>query len=52
MLECFCKKDTQQTKRKEKSVIQKKIQSIPTNQTNKEIEEFIEGYYITIKEGE
>ena len=28
------------------------MQSISTNQTNKEIEEFIEGDYITIKEGE
>ena len=28
------------------------MQSITTNQTNKEIEEFIEGDYISIKEGE
>jgi hypothetical protein len=28
------------------------MQSITTNQTNKEIEEFIEGDYITIREGE
>src|SRR5919198_4023734 len=28
------------------------MQSITTNQTNKEIEDFIEGDYITIKEGE
>jgi hypothetical protein len=30
----------------------KKMESITTNQTNKEVEEFIEGDYITIKEGE
>jgi hypothetical protein len=30
----------------------KKMESITTNQINKEIEEFIEGEYITIKEGE
>jgi hypothetical protein len=28
------------------------MQSITTNQTNKEIEDFIEGDYITIREGE
>jgi hypothetical protein len=28
------------------------MQSITTNQTNKEIEEFIEGDYISIREGE
>jgi hypothetical protein len=44
------KKGIQRTKRK-KSVIQKQMESIITNQ-NKELEEFIEGDYISIKEGE
>jgi hypothetical protein len=51
MLECFCKKYSA-NKKKKRVCYKKKMESITTNQTNKEIEEFIEGDYISIKEGE
>jgi hypothetical protein len=48
-LSAFARKTLRKTK--EKSVIQKKMESI-TNQINRELEDFIEGDYISIKEGE
>jgi len=49
MLECFYREVLEQ---KEKECDIKQVESIITTNQNKELEEFIEGDYISIKEGE